>query len=170
MINKDMFSIVFRYLPVKDRATCRAVCSGWFAAAAEFNEWTGEQYIDCIEHNLLHFIQRINIDPSFKNNLPIRRASCYGRTKIVQLLLADPRVDPAANDNEAIQIASNNGHVEIVKLLLADLRVDPSADNYYTLKVAVYNGHNKIVKLLLLDPRKHIDDAKRAETEYLWTR
>ena len=50
-------------------------------------------------------------------------------TKIIKLLLADPRVDPSAKDNQAIRRASQYGYTETVKLLLADPRVDPSADD-----------------------------------------
>ncbi len=72
-----------------------------------------------------------------------------GRTEVVKLLLADPRVDPSAKDNEAIQLASEYGYAESVKLLLADPRSDPSAKDNEAIKLASKKGHIEVVKLLL---------------------
>ena len=69
---------------------------------------------DCIE---------AGINPAARDNYAIRRASYYGRTECVKVLLADNRVNPAAGDNAAIRCAAYNGHTECVKLLLTDNRV-----------------------------------------------
>ena len=49
-------------------------------------------------------------------------ASTFGKSDIVKLLLADPRVDPPEDNNDAIIRASYFGNSEVVKLLLADDR------------------------------------------------
>jgi hypothetical protein len=61
----------------------------------------------------------------------VKSASEYGHTKVVELLLKDPRVDPTAERNYAVRWASARGHDKVVKLLLADSRVDPTVlDNF----------------------------------------
>ena len=65
------------------------------------------------------------IDPSVGEVFCV--ACTIGNTKVVALLLTDPRVDPSIQDNYAIRAASCYGNHEVVALLLADSRVDPSA-------------------------------------------
>ena len=57
------------------------------------------------------------VDPSANDNLAIQRASSYGRTEIVKLLLDDSRVDPSANNNYALRIARGKKHTATVNLL-----------------------------------------------------
>ena len=94
-----------------------------------------------------------DLDFSVNNNLDIGRASMYGYTKIVKLLLADKKIDPSTRDNQAVVWASYRGHLGVVKLLLKDSRVDPSIDNNALIEEVFECGHSKIVKLLLKDPR-----------------
>lgn len=63
------------------------------------------------------------VDPSVKDNLPLKAACAYGYTDLVQLLILDPRVDPCADKTQAIAEACTSGHTEIVKLLFQDKRV-----------------------------------------------
>ena len=100
------------------------------------------------------------VDPSLYNNHSIVKASYYGHTEIVRLLLADPRVNPADNSNHAIAWASWQGHTETVRLLLADPRVDPAGYRNEPIERAAEFGHIGIVELLLNDYR--IDVAKVA--------
>jgi ankyrin repeat protein len=58
------------------------------------------------------------VDPSIRNNLPLRTACTKGYTEIVRLLLNDPRVNPSAANNQALESAVEFGRVEIVRMLM----------------------------------------------------
>lgn len=107
---------------------------------------------DTLAHTLILGWYKMHNDPEFANNR-LQIASEHGDTKIVELLLKNPRVDPSANDNLAIHVASQNGHSEVVELLLQDPRVDPAARDNFAIRVASQYGHYEVVKLLLQDPR-----------------
>ncbi len=109
-------------------------------------------------------------DPTVEDNLCLRYASLFGKTKIVEILLQDGRADPTADYNYAIKIASLHGYTDIVKLLLLDERVDPTAGNNYAIRVASKRGHIKVVEILLKDGRVDPTDSNElainlAETE-----
>ena len=92
-------------------------------------------------------------NPAENDNYAIRFASRFGHSKVVKLLLKDPRVDPRVSNNLAIRLASEDGHAGVIKLLLEDPRVDPSADDNEAILLASVNGHSKAMKLLLKDKR-----------------
>ena len=96
-----------------------------------------------------------HIELNAEANYAIRRASQYGHTSLVQLLLQDPRIHPAAMNNYAIIYASQNGHHDVAELLLQDPRVNPAAQDNDAIIFASLNGHHDVVELLLRDPRVH---------------
>jgi len=55
--------------------------------------------------------------------LQIEIAAENNNSKVVKILLNDPRVSPEADDNAAVKSALENGHSKVVKLLLSDPRV-----------------------------------------------
>jgi ankyrin repeat protein len=93
--------------------------------------------------------------PNDNGQTPIIYASCYGRTKIVKLLLAQPGIDfnkPDDNGQTPIIYASCYGCTEIVKLLLAQPGIDFNKANnngWTPIHSASNNDHVEIVKLLL---------------------
>jgi ankyrin repeat protein len=98
-------------------------------------------------------LKNSRLNPSCRNNRPIRRACERGHLIVVKLLLSDSRVNPADNHNEAVRSASKFGHIHIVKLLLAHPQVDPTAGNNDAIKRATDGGYLEIVKILWQDPR-----------------
>ena len=90
-----------------------------------------------------------------------------GRSRNVELLLADGRIDPnqRSTDTESspLCIAANQGRDLCVKLLLADPRVDPNlvdSRGFTPLNAAANAGRDGCVALLLADDRV---DVVRAE-------
>lgn len=73
--------------------------------------------------------------------------------KVLQLLLADPRVDPG--DEEIFLAACYHGQTENVKLLLQDCRVEPTSQ---ALCMAVGQMRTGVVRLLLEDGRINPSD------------
>jgi ankyrin repeat protein len=86
---------------------------------------------------------------------PINRAPYNGRTGIVKLLLAQPRIEfnkPDYQGKTPINNASYSGYTEIVKLLLAQPGVDFNKPDYQgktPINRASNSGYTEIVKLLL---------------------
>ena len=90
-------------------------------------------------------------------NLHLVRASYFGRTEVVRMLLDLPLergVDPSSRNNDALRFASLRGRTEVVRMLLAQRGrgVEPSDDNNYALRVASREGHIEVVRLLLDEP------------------
>lgn len=73
-------------------------------------------------------------DPTFSNNLAVRRASGNGHSETVQELLNDQRVNPGDKRNDAIIWACQRGHLNVVRTLIHDRRVDPSDLNNMALR------------------------------------
>jgi len=63
-----------------------------------------------------------NMYPHF-DNAPIRKASQWGKTDIVKLLLKDWRVDPAVDDHWPLKVAIKNKKWGVVEALISDDRV-----------------------------------------------
>ena len=77
----------------------------------------------------------------------LRRASDYGYTQIVKLLLAYKAV-PCFIDAEGLRLAAQNGHFNIVKMFyVAGCRTDSRQE--YALRAASSLGHTEIVDFLL---------------------
>jgi ankyrin repeat protein len=107
-------------------------------------EISPEDFMNVIEENdSAYGIVQVMLevfDPSYNDNEAIRVASELGRTKIVRVLLKDPRVDPTAEDNEAVKEAYKNKDTILTQLLLDDNRVKNS------LSSQEYEKYNKITK------------------------
>ncbi|KAJ3175329.1 hypothetical protein HDU87_006279 [Geranomyces variabilis] len=84
---------------------------------------------------------------------PMRMASRYGHTAVVEVLLAGDRADPAANNDRATRYASRGAHTAILELLLADERTDPAARGNEAMWMASPYGLTAVVELLLADER-----------------
>lgn len=127
-----------------------------------------EQFLDAVESgNTEKVKQFLSIDPSYKDNLLIRRASALGFYDIVKLLLQDPRVDPGAYANEAIRMAVNGKHPRVVNLLLEDSRVNPADYHNQALRIAIASGNEEITDLLLSDSRVDWRELKAEQKENL---
>ena len=112
-----------------------------------------KEFIRACEDGNLERVKELlakGVDPLYNDNYAIQQTSQYDHTKIVKMLLADPRadprVDPSDDDNYAIRHSIRKDHIEILKLLLQDQRIDASADNNIAIKLA----SNKIETLRLL--------------------
>jgi hypothetical protein len=62
--------------------------------------------------------QNREVDPSARNNLPLRRACMKGYNIIVRLLLNDTRVNPSDGDNESLVNAVKANNTKIVRMLM----------------------------------------------------
>jgi len=82
-----------------------------------------------------------------------------GRSRNVELLLADPRVDPnlaEKNGDTPLKVAAIMGRVRCVELLLSDPRVEVNpadSEGRSPLWGAASKGNDRCVELLLADPR-----------------
>lgn len=77
----------------------------------------------------------------------IRRASDYGYTNIVKMLL-DYQANVDYLDCEALRLAAQNGHLEIVKLMYTKgCRIDSRQE--YALRASSRLGHRQVVQYLL---------------------
>jgi hypothetical protein len=92
-----------------------------------------------------------------------------GRSRNVELLLADGRIDPnqrsTGTGESPLFTAANQGMDLCVKLLLADPRVDPNLANlqgYTPLNAAANLGEDGCVALLLADERVDVNRASAA--------
>ncbi|KAJ3244544.1 hypothetical protein HDU77_009838 [Chytriomyces hyalinus] len=103
-------------------------------------------------------------DPTIDSNSPLFYACSGGHSKVVELLLQDPRVDPNAalkqsivfeehteRRNRHLLAAARNGHEDVVRLLLSDKRRD--GEESEALVEASQEGHARVVDLLLKDGR-----------------
>lgn len=106
-----------------------------------------------LDDELIFILKRKEFDPSKDNNLAIRMASKYGRSKIVYILLKDSRIDPTVNNCFTLYSATYFGHLRVVQLLLRDKRVDPTIGSNAPLRIAIKNNQPKIVNLFLSDRR-----------------
>ncbi len=75
-------------------------------------------------------------DHSSENNEAFYHAVQGGFTKIVKILLCDPRVVPT-RDGAAIRNAAQNWHYDLLKILLSDSMVDPSVNDNEAVRCAV---------------------------------
>lgn len=106
-----------------------------------------------LNDELVFILKRKEFDPSRDNNLAIRVASRYGRSKIVYMLLKDSRVDPTVNNCFALYSATYFRHLRVVQLLLKDGRSDPTIGSNAPLRIAIKGNQPKIVNLFLSDRR-----------------
>ena len=93
------------------------------------------------------FLQVLVNDVHDEDDLALRRASFYGRTECVRLLL-DAGADVHAKNDDALGYASESGHAECVQLLLA-AGADVHAKNDEALSLASKRGHTECVRRLI---------------------
>lgn len=89
------------------------------------------------------------VDPQFKNSLPLRLAAMCGRTNIVNHLLAHSK--PAVYDSQALALAALNGHEDVVRTLLP--HSNRADDNHRALACGLWHmveSKNPNIALLLL--------------------
>jgi hypothetical protein len=110
--------------------------------------------IDLVEEWVPVLLETNTWNPAYNKNVAIESASAKGWTRIVKLLLADPRVNPAKRKNWSLYKASANGHADIVKLLLADPRVDPTLHQCAGFRLALDDDMNEnVIRAYLEDGR-----------------
>jgi len=81
--------------------------------------------IGMLEYLLDEFINRPLSDIKNREWIIIW-ASSSGYTKLVELLLKEPKINPTIEDNTPIRVATINGYLDIVNLFIADERADPA--------------------------------------------
>jgi hypothetical protein len=64
-----------------------------------------------------------DVDPSSRNNLLLRKLSWDGETKIIKILLQDPRVNPSDCNNQALVMAMESMQYEVVNVLLNNPKI-----------------------------------------------
>jgi ankyrin repeat protein len=126
----------------------------WFALGVE------DEPIDEVAVKLVLDASGLNIHVTNRRGSTVLGNQCsWGRSRNVELLLADGRIDPNQRDAEGqtpLRSAASLGEVRCVELLLADGRVDPNqrdAKGKTPLCIAANLGKNRCVELLLADPR-----------------
>ncbi|PRP78975.1 putative ankyrin repeat protein [Planoprotostelium fungivorum] len=75
-----------------------------------------------------------------------------GYTRMLRILMRQPKVNVTTKNNTPIRIASREGHDEIVRLLLKNERVDPSSWANQAIRQAASRGHVRVVQRLLAHP------------------
>ncbi|PRP77531.1 putative ankyrin repeat-containing protein [Planoprotostelium fungivorum] len=159
----------------KQFALLRSTCKLWKDIVDGFTDWLTEDDLllavrGCKVDSVRFLLTRRGLDPSVRDNKPIRTALRDSTMETVRLLLSDPRVDPSARNNEAFREAASEGYHEVIQLLLADSRVDPSTEDNEAFREAAAKGHHEVVQLLLADPRVdpsvcNQDPIKRASSD-----
>jgi hypothetical protein len=158
MMEEDAFDI--NTTPCGPRGLC----------ALEFALGFGDEPIDEDAVKLVHDAPGLNIHLTDPKGRTILWGQCnMGRTRNVELLLADGRIDPnqcsTDTGSSPLNVVANMGRDLCVKLLLADPRVDPnlaSLQGYTPLNTAANTGKDGCVALLLEDSRV---DVHRASTD-----
>jgi len=111
------------------------------------------------------------VNPTYKHNSAIIKASEAGNTDIVDLLLEYPNVNPSDQDNKALKLAINTHRPEIVKLLLEDDRIKTIFDGVPIIKYYLYNlrvkntdlAYDAILEILIKSPKIDVSaDDNRA--------
>jgi ankyrin repeat protein len=130
------------------------------------------------------------MDPTYKNNYPIRSASFFGHYDMVDYLLSldtdslDLRsqrnqttrndththglVDPSDLNNFAFRSAARRGHIPILTLLLQKAShrgVDPAANENEPIRDACTNGSLDVIKFLLSLPSEYKIDISARNNE-----
>ena len=134
-------------------------CGPHGECALDFALGIGDEPIDEDAVKMVLGVPGLNVNVTGPEGQTLLWAQCsFGRSRNVELLLADGRIDPnqCGRGESPLFIAANMGIDICVKLLLADPRVDPNlADGhgYTPLFIAANMGIDICVKLLLADPR-----------------
>lgn len=160
----EIMTLILSFLPLKD-----AIRISIFIRLQSCHvRWVIQQYdrtvidniiIDAIADNRLSVFKQIllALDPSTDDNEIIQWVAWYGRTRMMKILLSDPRTDPSARENLAIRNAVVGDHVSTVKLLLQDPRVDPTDAENRVIIAAIENNSVNSLKVLL--QTKNVDPS-----------
>lgn len=102
-----------------------------------------------------------NINPDLvdRKYYTLYQACENGHTKIVKLLLKDPRIVVNCNLFNPLVTAVLTGNIEIVKILLSDKRVNPAHNDNMAVMLACRKGNIDIYKLLISFPE--VDPSAR---------
>jgi len=98
------------------------------------------------------------VDPSVRNNEPIRHAARSGHADVTRLLLSHHKVDPSALNNNAIFEAARWAHTAAVKILLTDQRIDA--------RRAIVSANIKCARVLAADERWGIESKRHLYARY----
>ena len=116
-------------------------------------DYCNRVFCEAAEHECLEVVRTLLKDSRIDSyDTAIIKASSWGRTKMVELLLTDPHVSSAAI-NSSLCAAVSGGCTEIFNALMADPRVDPSANDNIAITRAIVYGRTEIARILLADPR-----------------
>ncbi|KAI9340520.1 ankyrin repeat-containing domain protein [Obelidium mucronatum] len=108
---------------------------------------TLQNYPTCVKY-LLETCTH-SIDPSAKQNEPIRVACKNGFSQIVDMLLNDPRTDPSCQSQTCLKSALKNGFWDVVRELLSHGDVDPTVNGQAAIRGACEFGLVEVVEVLL---------------------
>lgn len=90
-------------------------------------------------------------DPTSYDNHAIYEAAKINDTRLIQILLNDPRVDPTAVNNRAVMATIESGYTEALSLFLKDPRI--GIVDYDASEFIVIHNHIHILLMLLNDGR-----------------
>lgn len=92
-------------------------------------------------------IKKYNVDPAYSDCYFLRCGVENGFSKIVEILLSDPRVEQDRWYNYNVKIAAKYRFTEILKLLLAKWKVKLSEEEKSKI-LSIYSNNDDIVQLL----------------------
>lgn len=160
MIHVDVFTIIFQYIPLVDRATCMRVCKEWYTIIPYWKYWTPDELIECVKHDNMYFVKHNR--PTFRTHHfeMIMAAIKYKRFGILKYILSDT-TEPIYKSFEICNAVHWLTDAEIYRLLLANPTFEPCAlpdttafhnINYFTHSIASLKFYD-IYEELLDDPR-----------------
>lgn len=106
------------------------------------------------EERALNILENSTIDPSFKENWAIIKASELGMPILVARILDDPRVDPIADDYAALRLAGYSFNPRALRNYCAyDIDCPLAQASAYYAHLNGYGIRSTIMRILLSDPR-----------------
>jgi len=123
---------------------------------SEYEEWLNDLYdninmifeaaITIDDAEAVRFVLDAGMDPHYDNDFPIRYASNYGSSGIVELLL-QAGADIHAYEDEPLRVAVYGGHSDTVKLLLEN-GADALGNSGTHIVTAAIKGYHDIYEML----------------------
>jgi len=110
---------------------------------------------------MLNTIPKFN--PGFEDSVVVSVCCRNKRTKILKLLLKDPRIDPSANNNQAISFAAMFNDADSIELLLNDDRILKTLDNSFLYDSYKKELINKILVDVLIKKYDYINTVEEVE-------
>ncbi len=126
ILDSDMYNILFLKYVKLNRMDLVLIITKDYIFDPEYDN--SMALIFAISNNNIKMVKLLlnmkGINPSCKDNFPIKMASELGYKKITKILLSDNRIDPTAGgSNLPLRLSSEKKHKKIIKLLLSDYRV-----------------------------------------------